>query len=1331
MATNRSFTDADNHRTSSPFLQDLEATEELRQLRLKIGRLQNENQAETDSNNELRKRVSNLENEKLNITANSNAELNQQQTQLAKLRAQLEKSEALRQQLDYEVVVAKRGISQEKNNAAEREESLNAIIEKQRDKINELTSKVEDLQSGLQSQRRFGEQAEIRHQGLLEAKEKELQMVIAGRDVIQAEKDQLQQVFNEQENIYADTREKLSELQSERDTQTNTVRQQLRDLQNVAEREDRLKKEVEVAIGRIKTLEETVEAERAAHLESKFNSELVQLRVRDLQGALEVKQSAHSEVEHNVEIMTKQLRDLESGLEEETKSASNYKQQVNSLSRENDLIKQQLSAEIDSKRTIISNLSTQLEIHQKNFDELKEELAKAKKRQLYMEETYGGSMRELELLLHNFQINGETNTTKKGRSKKTATQKDEKLSPMLVLETLRHTLKDYQNRVDSTSQELSRMKSRCEKMTSECETYKEVTWTRSKTAQDLQKKFTTSCKELEQLRHQLSESQSQVTTLRMEVQRAAHEEETEKSRTAEMMEEFGRRVKENKDEEEKRRIYLHSLYQRIMAGRVVLDPKEPIISSFTWEELSIAVQDQVVGLMSGLNRANERVSHFETVIHNKDELLREVQHSHEESLERLADAQRERDREWQRQRSELEQQFSQQLADLQVKSQKTQTLADQAWEKARLTGTVKQGLEAECAELQAKLSKAQHERSSLILACSLLAGSLLPMFSRVNQLAAQRSSLEGQVNQLEAMRQQAAELATTLSMEVEDLKKEPGNRKTNLRNPVMLFRKAAIAVMAANRLSHLGRCSCRLFTAVDNPSGIHAIPVCLGDPKPSQRQFAGLSSTQDNQNHRSYTERNLSKWFSGKLLLSAVVDSCAELQEVLDPSVHSQPHVITNSARSCFVKLISKLTPIFQTSPLQPSRSSYGSRDKGMLIRLLGYGLSQGIAHSSIDGKNTMVSSQQIMGCLQRNIICFTQRLQTAEIERRSLRVEATKLRQENNQLRLETDRTQGMESEIIQLRDNSQHMIKKEKFDSICQELSKALSREQQAQELLNEQSSQLEELGMRLNLYTTEEIEKDATITEAVKGLSEAKMELRRKDQSIRQLSKQLSHLEEEKRSLKDGVQDVQDFLRSTHKEKDKLAAYLRSIQAAVEETKRQLIGRSDNRTIDAALRQVLIQPERHGVEGIGLEVIAIKNLIASFVDAVQTSLSRLTALETEITSHKQHIITLKEELTAACRREYPDEEIAERDSNFIRTPVESSRLPERTFGRLQPLYETGRSYNEEFVPLREEPDFSIMSQEGASRMKTSMYIPTSTPLATSTQRKSPSKARNYNHR
>ena len=58
------------------------------------------------------------------------------------------------------------------------------------------------------------------------------------------------------------------------------------------------------------------------------------------------------------------------------------------------------------------------------------------------------------------------------------------------------------------------------------------------------------------------------------------------------------------------------------------------------------------------------------------------------------------------------------------------------------------------------------------------------------------------------------------------------------------------------------------------------------------------------------------------------------------------------------------------------------------------------------------------MSCLQRNIINFTQRLHTAEIERRSLRMEAAKLRQENNELRLKTDRTKGIENEITHLRD-------------------------------------------------------------------------------------------------------------------------------------------------------------------------------------------------------------------------------------------------------------------------------------------------------------------------
>lgn len=56
------------------------------------------------------------------------------------------------------------------------------------------------------------------------------------------------------------------------------------------------------------------------------------------------------------------------------------------------------------------------------------------------------------------------------------------------------------------------------------------------------------------------------------------------------------------------------------------------------------------------------------------------------------------------------------------------------------------------------------------------------------------------------------------------------------------------------------------------------------------------------------------------------------------------------------------------------------------------------------------------------------------------------------------------------------------DKFESVCQELNNALQREQQAQQLLVEQSRQLEEITLRLDLYTTEGMEKEQTLSEAV---------------------------------------------------------------------------------------------------------------------------------------------------------------------------------------------------------------------------------------------------------
>ena len=56
------------------------------------------------------------------------------------------------------------------------------------------------------------------------------------------------------------------------------------------------------------------------------------------------------------------------------------------------------------------------------------------------------------------------------------------------------------------------------------------------------------------------------------------------------------------------------------------------------------------------------------------------------------------------------------------------------------------------------------------------------------------------------------------------------------------------------------------------------------------------------------------------------------------------------------------------------------------------------------------------------------------------------------------------------------------EKFENVCIELNNALRREEQAQNLLHEQSKQLEELSLRLDMFSTEGMEKEQTLGEAI---------------------------------------------------------------------------------------------------------------------------------------------------------------------------------------------------------------------------------------------------------
>ena len=55
------------------------------------------------------------------------------------------------------------------------------------------------------------------------------------------------------------------------------------------------------------------------------------------------------------------------------------------IEKEYMIVRQQLSSEVENKKNIIHNMSKELEIHQKNFNDLKDELGKVSVRDTFLE----------------------------------------------------------------------------------------------------------------------------------------------------------------------------------------------------------------------------------------------------------------------------------------------------------------------------------------------------------------------------------------------------------------------------------------------------------------------------------------------------------------------------------------------------------------------------------------------------------------------------------------------------------------------------------------------------------------------------------------------------------------------------------------------------------------------------------------------------------------------------------------------------------------------------------------------------------------------------------
>uniref|UniRef100_A0A8C3EE93 Coiled-coil domain containing 171 n=1 Tax=Corvus moneduloides TaxID=1196302 RepID=A0A8C3EE93_CORMO len=1167
--------------SSSPVNYSVTEARSLRNVECEL--LQKSNELELDAVLDLRWKLLQAKKENLDLTIQHNQEVSNYENQIIKLRSQFERGEAVRQGLEYKLAVARKGAHLKMRTA---EEELTDA----KNKLVELQVFNENLQQ------KVTETEKTFHNAQQKWEEEQQRLAKA--------KDDISRIYNN-EYVF---------LLKERN-QVETI--------------------LLAAAVRTKKLEESIEAERAAHLASNFASEIIQLRVQELEEAVHVEKDRREEALSDLEMIKKEFQGLESAYEREKHNAQKNLEKLNVLERECFSSNNQMKEVIEEKKKVIIDLSARLGNAEKSCRELQMELAMAKKHQVFLTETYENNMRELELLLDSFAMSGQ-------RTAGTCEDKDKPLS-CSVVETLRCTLTAYQNKLEDTSNELEKTKALCKKMTKELEISEEKMCALRQDLKEAQGTMADANKELNHLHTKCADRETLIETLKMELQDVQQCWEKEQVRAAESENEIQKLTRAYQKDMEEKLTFLHSLYQHLIAGCVLIKQPEGILDRFSWPELCVVLQENVDALISDLNRANEKISHLEYVCKNKSNTMKELQQSQEDALNKMAEQMKAQASSWQNEKKYLEQQYAGLLGEVHARAQEHQETAEKNMEKIYVLEKSQEKLALESISVKNTLTQFQKEHSSLLAACALLAGALCPLYGRLCAMSSQRDLLQDQANIYELVNQKIRSLVHVLSDDKENHQDEAKLKKRKFQGLIYVFRRAVIAVLAANRLTVLAQSSSSLFTWTNGLREGIGITVCVGDHKGKRN----LSSCEEEE----LDCAEALSWFASSKLLAAIISSVTELQDVVNkPGTKSwlSGKLLLSAARNSFSKLMDKLNVIMETVPLDHSKYiTYLEKDS--LVQSLAHGLHKINTEALEAGLCDRVSSMKNVESLQKQIFEFTQRLHTAEVERRSLRLQLAEFKSNFSEMKKEADKAQSLQEQLNMLK---QKLITHERFESVCEELNNALHRERQAQLLLNEQAQQLQELNNKLELQFSEEADKTQVLSESVQSLSEATMELRRRDRFLRQQNRLLTQLEQDKRRLSESIRDAESALCTAAKDKELIISHMKSVEDTLHKVRDQaLLPCTAAATNDFTLELPKLHLETFSEEGLKgrPEAAAFQAVIQSFMEVYQLAVSRVETLVRETESLQLHIATMKSRLQIASLHE-SDLEMETRGSSNI---------------------------------------------------------------------------------
>ncbi|KAL7375433.1 hypothetical protein ABVT39_017153 [Epinephelus coioides] len=914
-----------------------------------------------------------------------------------------------------------------------------------------------------------------------------------------------------------------------------------------------------------------------------------QLRVRDLEAALALERSGLQEAQSGLELLRSQFREVERAYSLERERSSSTERALQRLQKEYNQCKSDLSVALDTERTMTSDLTARLEEEKKQHADTHTLLQQAAQRQSDAED----SVRHIKETLQQH-----TNTDMSPPAKD-----DGRRSPSAeVLQLLQTTLAAWRHRQEAADRQVQDLLRASERLQEEKQTLCQLTSDQSRQLQESQQASSTLEQEVRRLRQESSDWSTQSRALRAELEKEKEEREKEKEEREKEKEERVAEVQKitgHYETESKARLsFLYCVYQRLLAGCVLLDQPQCILGDFTWKELCDVINEQVDQLTSDLRGANAKITHLQSVCEKKSVCVRELQRSQECVLSRLEESVRRREEAWSSQHTHT-------VTQLQNELQLCRSQCDSLRDHVASLELHSSSLTSDLSRLRSLLSRSRRESACFLSACALLAGTLTHTHRRLQTLCRQKTLLCRRLAEREVLEEEVRRLARALGGEEDEEGEEEGRRR---RRAVRRWRKSVCVVLAVRRWCALGKQTTVLFRLERGGRGGGGGPaVCVcGESTATQKSQDTLSTDKGADDGDEGRDGVCARWLRSKSLSSIILSSMADLQGALTHT-GSAPLDVMSAARSALSRLLDHLLDQSEAA----SSVSTCRVDEDTLSGRLRLGLSR-LTPLQRDMK-------ALVSTLQQHFLLFSQRLHSAEVERRSLRLEVANLKRG--------------------LRHEREETVPAQQFHSVCAELRQALNREQEAQTLIQEQTNQLHTLQLRVNTHTAERTNTHHTLKQTAQSLSEARQEVSRKERSLRILGKHLSGVQRERKQLEERLQRAEGELRDAARRQDFLISNMKAAETSYKEVRESLV--QSRRWLSAQPRPLLL-PKDHlelsGAESImgAPEVAACQSLLSTFSQLCHTCSSRIDWLEQEVSAHRSHVTALRSELQDACLRD-----------------------------------------------------------------------------------------------